>query len=365
METTDLTIKELTIAVGGGITPRMVRHYHVIGLLPQPARSTSNYRLYGQRSVQQLKQIVALKQQGFQLSHIQQLLKNNSDDEPKLIAQLQQQYYKIIQQLTRLRHTATALEGILGRDRHGQMVQAEVLAELRLLDVDTQDGDLEKLWHRLDAETTAYPEVFEESLQRLLPNLSDRSELEVDLLSKLVLACGDVSLVQFVRRSQDAIAVARTRLRAGCKIVGDVRSVVAALDQTRLSHLNCQVETLINDLHISSAAEAEQAFWQSQQWHDCLLRLPKDCVLVIGYAPSVLMSVCSLIEQGQIQPALVIGMPIGFSHAPAAKRQLMRSGIPYITIEGTLGGGLLAAVALNALAESLIEQPDCHCHLTT
>jgi len=41
-------------------------------------------------------------------------------------------------------------------------------------------------------------------------------------------------------------------------------------------------------------------------------------------------------------------MPIGFSHAPAAKRRLMRSGIPYITIEGTLGGGLNAAVALNA-----------------
>jgi len=48
-------------------------------------------------------------------------------------------------------------------------------------------------------------------------------------------------------------------------------------------------------------------------------------------------------------------MPIGFSHAPAAKRRLMRSGIPYITIEGTLGGGLNAAVALNALADSLLE----------
>jgi len=55
-------------------------------------------------------------------------------------------------------------------------------------------------------------------------------------------------------------------------------------------------------------------------------------------------------------------MPIGFSHAPAAKRRLMRSGIPYITIEGTLGGGLNAAVALNALADSL-EKPDCHCFL--
>ena len=76
------------------------------------------------------------------------------------------------------------------------------------------------------------------------------------------------------------------------------------------------------------------------------------------------MAACALIEQGQLQPALVIAMPIGFSHAPAAKRQLMRLDVPYITIEGTLGGGLLAAVALNALAESLIEKPDCHCYLS-
>jgi precorrin-8X/cobalt-precorrin-8 methylmutase len=41
----------------------------------------------------------------------------------------------------------------------------------------------------------------------------------------------------------------------------------------------------------------------------------------------------------------------------------MRSGVPFITIEGSLGGGLLAAVSLNALAESLIEKPDCHCYL--
>jgi precorrin-8X/cobalt-precorrin-8 methylmutase len=96
------------------------------------------------------------------------------------------------------------LEGILGRDRHCQTIQVEALTQLRLLEVETQDGlgNLEKLWHRLDAETTAHPEAFQESLQRLLPDLSDRSEIEVDLLSKLVLACGDVSLVQFVRQSK-------------------------------------------------------------------------------------------------------------------------------------------------------------------
>lgn len=35
-----------------------------------------------------------------------------------------------------------------------------------------------------------------------------------------------------------------------------------------------------------------------------------------------------------------------------------------ITVEGTLGGGALAATALNALVESLIDKPDCHCYLS-
>ncbi|HAZ44237.1 MAG TPA: MerR family transcriptional regulator, partial [Cyanobacteria bacterium UBA11371] len=123
-------------------------------------------------------------------------------------------------------------------------------------------------------------------------------------------------------------------------------------------------DTLINDPHISTAAEAEREFWHHQQWQEKLEQLSPGCILVVGYAPSVLMSAGAAIEQKQLHPALIIGMPIGFSHAPAAKRRLMRSGVPFITTEGTLGGGLLAAVALNALVESLIEKPDCHCYLS-
>lgn len=224
-------------------------------------------------------------------------------------------------------------------------------------------GELEKLWNGLNTSAYNHPEEFEESLQQLLPDLSNSSEIEVDLISKLVLACGDVSLVHFLRLSKDAIAVARHSLSNQCHIVGDVPAVVAALDKTRLAHLNCRVETLIDDPHITSVGEAEQAFWHQQQWGDRLQQVSPQSILVVGYAPSILMSACAAIEQGQIQPALVIGMPIGFSHAPVAKKRLMHLGVPYITIEGSLGGGLLAAVALNALVESLLDKPNCHCYL--
>lgn len=362
-----LTIKELTDAVGG-ITPRMVRHYHTSGLLPPATRSESNYRLYTDRDVQHLQRIVALKKQGFQLSHIRKLLETEARDSEvdSLRPMLQQQYQSVMQQLGRLRRTASALEGLLGRDRHCQTIQAEAIAQLRHLEVETSDGldVLEKLWLAFDAATDNHPEAFTESLQQLLPDLSDRSEIEADLLSKLVLACGDVSLVNFVRLSKGVIAAARDSLKAGCQVVGDVPAVVGAIDQTRLAHLKCTVKTLIADPHITSAADAEASFWKHHQQQEQWQQLDPGCILVIGYAPSVLLSAIEAIANGKLQPALVIGMPIGFSHAPAAKRRLMRSSIPSITVEGTLGGGLLAAVALNALAESLIEKPDCHCYLS-
>jgi precorrin-8X/cobalt-precorrin-8 methylmutase len=372
------TIKELTDAVGESITPRMVRHYHQLGLMPQPMRSSGNYRLYSEQDVQRLKRIVALKRQGFQLSHIHKLLEAEPQAEPEtLMAQLQQQYRTVMQQIAQLRQTAAALERLLGRDRHCQIVQAEALSQLKQLEVETHASRdaLEKLWSSLDAQVHAHPEAFQESLQRLLPDLSvcgteqqeTRSEIEIHLLSQLVLACGDVSLVPFVKLSRNkdchAIAAARTALQVGCPIVTDTQMVAATLDYTRLAHLKCPIATLITDPHVHTATEAEQIFWQNSTFQQQVQQIPDGCIVVIGYAPSILLSVCEAIAKGIIHPALIIGMPIGFSHAPAAKRQLIKSNMPYITIEGTLGGGLLAATTLNALVESLLAKPDCHCYL--
>ena len=106
-----LTIKQLTQAVGQGITPRMVRHYHQIDLLPPPERSTSNYRLYSEADIQRLQRIVALKQQGFQLTHIKHMLSDPaaSQGPEALLPQFQQQYQTVLQQLIKLRQTAMAL----------------------------------------------------------------------------------------------------------------------------------------------------------------------------------------------------------------------------------------------------------------
>ncbi|WP_405148369.1 MerR family transcriptional regulator [Sphaerisporangium sp. NBC_01403] len=67
-----LTIGQL--AAYAGVTVRAVRHYHQIGLLPEPERDASGYRRYGARAVVSLIKIRTLANAGVPLSRIGQML---------------------------------------------------------------------------------------------------------------------------------------------------------------------------------------------------------------------------------------------------------------------------------------------------
>jgi DNA-binding transcriptional MerR regulator len=67
-----LTISQL--AAYAGVTVRAVRHYHQIGLLPEPDRDASGYRRYGATAVVSLIKIRTLANAGVPLSAIGQML---------------------------------------------------------------------------------------------------------------------------------------------------------------------------------------------------------------------------------------------------------------------------------------------------
>jgi DNA-binding transcriptional MerR regulator len=67
-----LTIGQL--AAYAGVTVRAVRHYHQVGLLPEPERDASGYRRYGATSVVSLIKIRTLAHAGVPLSQIGQML---------------------------------------------------------------------------------------------------------------------------------------------------------------------------------------------------------------------------------------------------------------------------------------------------
>jgi DNA-binding transcriptional MerR regulator len=68
-----LTIGQL--ASYAGVTVRAVRHYHQVGLLPEPERDASGYRRYGALAVVELIKIRTLAEAGVPLSQVGELLR--------------------------------------------------------------------------------------------------------------------------------------------------------------------------------------------------------------------------------------------------------------------------------------------------
>lgn len=72
-----LTIGQL--AAYAGVTTRAVRHYHQVGLLPEPERDTSGYRTYTAPAVVRLIRIRTLAEAGVPLARVQELLAADED----------------------------------------------------------------------------------------------------------------------------------------------------------------------------------------------------------------------------------------------------------------------------------------------
>lgn len=61
-------------AQAAGVTPKMVRHYESLGLIPEPARTEAGYRLYGARELAMLRFIRQSRGLGFSMKQIDSLL---------------------------------------------------------------------------------------------------------------------------------------------------------------------------------------------------------------------------------------------------------------------------------------------------
>jgi precorrin-8X/cobalt-precorrin-8 methylmutase len=73
-------------------------------------------------------------------------------------------------------------------------------------------------------------------------------------------------------------------------------------------------------------------------------------VYAIGNAPTALLELVRLVEDGEADPALVIGVPVGFVSAAESKERLREQGLaPYITNRGRKGGTPVAVAITNAL----------------
>jgi precorrin-8X/cobalt-precorrin-8 methylmutase len=77
-------------------------------------------------------------------------------------------------------------------------------------------------------------------------------------------------------------------------------------------------------------------------------------IIAVGNAPTALIAAMTLIKEGEINPAVVVGVPVGFVNAVEAKEILTNQGYPFITNKGRKGGTPVAVAIVNALLKLAI-----------
>ena len=148
----DFSIKDAARMVG--LTPRTLRYYESIGLLPKAERTSGNYRLFNVTDIIDLIRIKRLTGLGFDLQHVRQIMDDpTGPTSPEATTALDAQKQLLTQQIEELHEKRTKIEEI-------QNLQAP-------LDVATEFADLEHAWADAQSELDA----------------EDRLKLEIELLA--------------------------------------------------------------------------------------------------------------------------------------------------------------------------------------
>jgi precorrin-8X/cobalt-precorrin-8 methylmutase len=162
------------------------------------------------------------------------------------------------------------------------------------------------------------------------------------------IAVGDFAMADLMRFSGDPVAAALAALRAGAPVITDIRMVQVGIQKK--GH-NSEV---ICALDFGADIAQEKGITRSSAGFLALkARLPGS-IVVIGNAPSALLSLCGMVNEG-VHPAVIIASPVGFVNAAESKALLRTLAIPSISTEGTRGGTPVAVAAINECITLFIE----------
>ena len=168
------------------------------------------------------------------------------------------------------------------------------------------------------------------------------------VICRIVRAEGDPEIAKAVGFSPGAVNLGIAAIKAQAAVVTDVRMVEVGISKALLS--KCGIKTYCQ---IDTPNTAERAKTEGTTRSVAAIRELKPhlggAIVVVGNAPTALLALLDMIVEGQVAPALVIGMPVGFIACPESKAELAKVDVPYISVWEKRGGSSAAAATVNAL----------------
>ncbi|BBC96781.1 precorrin-8X methylmutase [Streptomyces rochei] len=153
------------------------------------------------------------------------------------------------------------------------------------------------------------------------------------MVERVIHSAADLEYANDLVLAEADLAKAHAALHAGAPVVVDVEMVAAGI--TRRETV-CRLKDARSGPGLTRSAHAIRLAHEE---------VGPGALWVIGCAPTALEELLTL----DADPALVIGLPVGFVGAAESKAALRESGLPAVSNVSEKGGSAVAAAALNAL----------------
>jgi precorrin-8X/cobalt-precorrin-8 methylmutase len=170
-------------------------------------------------------------------------------------------------------------------------------------------------------------------------DLSHLPPLSRAVAERIVHAAADTGLADTLVLDEGSLERGRAALAAGAPIVTDSRMTAVGIT-SRSAHVP------LEDARVPARAAADGTTRSAAAMRLAVEEAEAGWVWAVGNAPTALFT---LLEHPPPEPALIVGLPVGFVGAADAKAALAASGLPCLTNRGERGGSAMAVSAVNAL----------------
>lgn len=185
-------------------------------------------------------------------------------------------------------------------------------------------------------------EIIEEELGRELdPVLKP-------IIKRVIHTTADFSYADTLFFSENAVEKGLQALREGVSIITDTNMGRAGINKKKLEQYGGKVHCFMADEDVAAAALTQQTTRAAVSM-DKAAAMQEDFIFAIGNAPTALIRLYELIQEGKIRPRLIIGVPVGFVNVVESKELILKTDVPYIVARGRKGGSNIAAAICNAL----------------
>jgi precorrin-8X/cobalt-precorrin-8 methylmutase len=196
-------------------------------------------------------------------------------------------------------------------------------------------------------------QIFDKSMTLIRPEiqeaLKNAPSQHASIIERVVHTTADPEFAKLLKISDTAVESGVAAIKAGAKVITDVKMIKAGINQARLAKFGIEMVTYVDDKRAVKMAHDEGITRSTAASRLAVQDGVDGAIFLIGNAPTAAFELAKLVEEGKAKPALIVATEVGYVGAAESKEAIAKLPVPYIIIKGRKGGSTIAVAIFNAL----------------